>query len=337
LRQFTHGTLAGLVALRLELHQIVETNPSVLSGSVVGQCAGLELFDEVRSRNIQQVGGFLGRQFGMHGYTRTALPAASSARVGALTAQRSGTATKHVSSATFANMTVSQWVDPASGAGGSGIICLSSSECSFSTTTVSGTPSGDPITPSIGIQAASASRFNFTSGRISGFDYGVHVWNNATAFFNPDCNNLSIDSNVSIGIYVRDGGIVKLEGSTPDASSAACPGSVLISNNGRYGVLAEGGGTAFLYRAQVTGHSIDSVRVQNGSVAKIRSSTIDAATGSHRSARVSGQAHLWFNEEAYGPKAGSTLVGPVCVANNSSVDTENSSTELRTVDRCTGP
>jgi hypothetical protein len=243
----------------------------------------------------------------------------------------------HESSATFANMTVAQWVDPASGAGGSGIICLSSSECSFSATTVSGTPSGDPITPSIGIQAASGSRFNFASGRISGFDYGVHVWNNATAFFNPDCNSLSIDSNVSIGVYVRDGGIVKLEGLTPDAITAACPGNVLITNNGRYGVLAEGGGAAFLYRAQINGHSLDSVRVQNGSVAKIRSSSIEAATGSRRSARVSSQAHLWFNEEAYGPSAASTLAGPVCIANNSSVDTENSSTQIRTIDRCTGP
>ena len=66
LREFTHGTLAGLVALHLKLHQIVEPNPSTPAGSVVGQRVSLEQLDEVRLRDIQQVGGFRGRQFGIH-------------------------------------------------------------------------------------------------------------------------------------------------------------------------------------------------------------------------------------------------------------------------------
>jgi hypothetical protein len=40
LREFTHGTLAGLVTLHFKLHQIVEPNPPMLAGSVVGQRVG---------------------------------------------------------------------------------------------------------------------------------------------------------------------------------------------------------------------------------------------------------------------------------------------------------
>ncbi|HWM68396.1 MAG TPA: hypothetical protein VNO35_17525 [Steroidobacteraceae bacterium] len=243
----------------------------------------------------------------------------------------------HESTAYFTNVTIPQWSDPTTGGGGSGIICVSHSECNFSNTTVSGVPSSDPATHSIGVTVGSAARLNFASGRISGFDWGVLVWNNATAFFNPDCANLSIDSNPSIGVYVRDGGMVKLEGLSPHDATSACPGSVLIRNNGAYGMLAEGGGLGYLYRAQLAGHAVDGVRVQNGSVVKIRSSTIDAATTSGRSARVKSNAHLWFDEESNGPAAGSALAGPVCVTNSSSVDTDNSSTTLTTVATCTSP
>jgi hypothetical protein len=65
--------------------------------------------------------------------------------------------------------------------------------------------------------------------------------------FQPFCANLSIDSNRSIGVAVRDGGVVKLEGSP---AADGCPAAnVIISNNGDYGMLAEGGGLGFLYRA----------------------------------------------------------------------------------------
>jgi len=237
------------------------------------------------------------------------------------------------SSVSFDTLTITQTYDPNSTTAGSGIVCLQGSDCRFSTTNVSGTPSGDPLSPTIGIQAASASRFNFGSGRITGFDQGVHVWNNATAFFNPDCDSLVIDSNKSIGVYVRDGGTVKLEGLTPPISGS-CWGIVIIANNGNYGLLAEGGGLGFLYRAQVQGHAIDGIRVQSGSVVKVRSSAIDAATGTGRSAWVKSHAHLWFDEEVYGPSAGTSLAGPVCVTNNSSVDTDNSSTQFTTITNC---
>ena len=238
----------------------------------------------------------------------------------------------HETSGTFSNLAVANWVDPGTGTASSGIVCEMSSECSFSNTNVSGVPSGDVTTPSIGIQAVSASRLNFTSGRINGFDWGVHVWNNATAFFNPYCANLSIDSNRSIGVEVRDGGVVKLEG-TPAGSG--CPAAnVIISNNGNYGMLAEGGGLGFLYLAQITGHANDGVLVQDGAVVKVRSSSIDRATSTGRSAAVRSDAHLWFNEETAGPSAGSTLAGPVCVTSDSSVDTNNSSTVVKETSRC---
>jgi hypothetical protein len=241
----------------------------------------------------------------------------------------------HETSGSFSNMTVANWVDPASGTPGSGIVCEQSSECSFSNTNVSGVPSGDVTTPSIGIQAISGSRFNFTSGQISGFDWGVHVWNNATAFFNPYCANLSITANKSIGVYVRDGGIVKLEGFP---AGEGCPtANVIISNNGNYGLLAEGGGLGFLSLAQITGHAIDGVHIQDGSVVKVRSSSIDKAASTGRSATVRANAHLWFNEEAAGPTAASTLAGTVCVTANSSVDTYNSSTVVKETSPCPTP
>ncbi len=239
------------------------------------------------------------------------------------------------SSGNFINLTSVPWSDP-TGNAYSGIACLSGSDCTFSATTVAGIHSSDPTTPSIGVQVASAARLNFAAGRISGFDLGVHVWNNATAFFSPDCANLSIDSNKSMGVYVRDGGIAKLEGLTPPLTSN-CPGSVLINNNGSYGLVTEGGGIAVLYRAQLTGYTIDGVHVQDGSTVKIRSSFIDLATSTGRSARVNSAAHLWFDEEVYGPTASSSLSGPVCVTSNSSIDTSNSSTHVRTTANCSVP
>jgi hypothetical protein len=92
-----------------------------------------------------------------------------------------------------------------------------------------------------------------------------------------------------------------------------------------------------MYRTQVTGHTTDGVHVQDGSSVKIQSSSIDAATGTGRSARVNSAAHLWFDEEAFGPTAGSTLAGPVCVTSDSSIDTNNSSTKVRTTAHCATP
>jgi hypothetical protein len=73
--------------------------------------------------------------------------------------------------------------------------------------------------------------------------------------------------------------------------------------------------------------------VQNGSVMRVRSSTIGAA-GTGRSARVKGQAHLYFDEQEAGPSAGSSLAGQVCVTGSSTVDTDNSSTVVSVVTSC---
>jgi hypothetical protein len=237
------------------------------------------------------------------------------------------------SSVTFNTLTLTTTYDPNTTTAGSGILCLQGSDCHFNSTTLSGTSSGDPTSPAIGIQVASTARLNFGSGTISGFDYGMHVWNNATALLNPTCGPLSISGNTAIGVYVRDGGVAKIEGLQPPVTSD-CPGNIVIANNGNYGLLAEGGGLGFLYGAQVTGHAIDGVRVQDGSVVKVHSSTIDAATTSGRSAWVKSHSHLWFDEEIFGPTAGSSLAGPVCVTNHSSVDTDNSSTQITTINNC---
>jgi hypothetical protein len=69
----------------------------------------------------------------------------------------------------------------------------------------------------------------------------------------------------------------------------------------------------------------------------VRSSQIDAASGSGRSARVKAQAHLYFDEQEAGPSAGSSLAGPVCVTGSSTVDTDNSSTVVTVVTSCPGP
>jgi hypothetical protein len=229
------------------------------------------------------------------------------------------------SSAAFSGLVVA-----GSGAAG-GIACLSGSDCQFSITTIIGASSGDPATPSIGLQAASGARLNFASGYITGFDWGVHVWNNATAFFDSGCASTVIDSNKSIGVYVRDGGIAKFSG--PDSTCSG--GALSISNSATYGLLTEGGGQAFLFNTAISGIGVDPIRVQDGSVVKVRSSQIAAASSTGRSAWVKSQSHLWFNEEQAGPGAGSTLAGPVCVTNSSSVDTDNSSTAVTTTASCT--
>jgi hypothetical protein len=102
-------------------------------------------------------------------------------------------------------------------------------------------------------------------------------------------------------------------------------------------VLAEGGGDAYLQNTQITGHTIDGVRVQDGSSVKVLSSRIDAATSTGRSARVRAQSVLWFNEEQGGAAARSVLAGPICVTDNSYVDTNNSGTQVRIQDACHSP
>jgi hypothetical protein len=99
-------------------------------------------------------------------------------------------------------------------------------------------------------------------------------------------------------------------------------------------VLAEGAGNAYLYDVQISGHSTDGVLVQDGASAKVLSSTIDTASSTGRSARVRAQSILWFDEEQNGPTARSVLHGPVCVIGNSYVDTNNSSTQVRTQQNC---
>ena len=64
----------------------------------------------------------------------------------------------------------------------SGIFCLTGSDCTFSNTTVVGSSSGDPTSPSIGVSLGPP-EFSFRSGRITGLDWGVHVWNHATLFW----------------------------------------------------------------------------------------------------------------------------------------------------------
>jgi len=83
----------------------------------------------------------------------------------------------HETSMSFSNVSVIQWSDLATGAGsdGTGVMCLTSSECYLSGTTISGRSSGDPTAPSFGVQVASTSRLTFTSGRVTGFDVGVQV------------------------------------------------------------------------------------------------------------------------------------------------------------------
>lgn len=238
----------------------------------------------------------------------------------------------HGSLVNFPGLTMSSWSD-SSGDHDPNFSCVGESECTVSQVSLSG--SGKSV-GTIGLLAGSSSRLNVYGGSISGFDIGVQAWNNAIIFMNPTCADFKIGSNLSTGVRTTDGGIVKIEGlSDADAAASGCKGPLHVSivNNGRFGVLADGGGNAYLYLTNVSGHSIDNIRVQHGSTVRVRSSTIDAAS-SGRSARVASQAHLYFDEQDNGPAASSALAGPVCVTGTSSVDTDNSATVITTTTTC---
>jgi hypothetical protein len=240
------------------------------------------------------------------------------------------------SQAIFTSLTMNTWTDT-TGTHDPAFNCIGQSECTLSNATLTGAGTS---TTSIGVLAASAARLNFTSGTIRGFGTGLQAWNNATAFVIASCDPILIRGNLVAGVSVADSGIAKVFGlSKKDASDAGCAGEVPveIASNGKYGVYADGGGNAYLQVARITGHSLDGVRVQHGSVIRVRSSQIDAATTSGRSARVKAQAHLYFDEQEAGPSAGSSLAGPVCVTGSSTVDTDNSSTVLTVLTSCAGP
>lgn len=232
----------------------------------------------------------------------------------------------------FASLTMAPWSgnDPS-------INCLSQSECTILTLSMSGTGHST----SIGITVGSLGRLVLPAGTVSGFGTGLYVWDNAAAFLVAgNCQAVNIKSNLVTGLHVLDGGLARLIGiSAADAASQGCPAAVpmTISANGNYGVLAEGGGHAYLYQTAVSGHAIDNIRIQNGSVARIESSTIGAASTSGRSARVAHGGDLYFAELTAGSSAHSTLSGPVCVTGNSSVDTSNSATVITTTSTCTSP
>jgi hypothetical protein len=235
------------------------------------------------------------------------------------------------SAVSFGGLTQAPWTD-SSGELSYGFNCVSQSECSLDNFTLSG--SGSAPSQSVGVLAGSGSRLNVYTGTISGFDIGVQIWNNATGFVTPTCGNLNIQSNRLAGVYVTDSGMVKIE--SPTLASTGCTGLVSLANNGSYGVLASGGGNAYLSGVAISGHSLDSVRVTNGSTARIRSSSVGAAT-SGRSATVKSQAHLYFDEQDNGAAASSSLAGTVCVTGNSTVDTDNSSTVVNVVTTCGTP
>lgn len=236
------------------------------------------------------------------------------------------------SRAAFSQLTIIPGTD-GSGALAEGFTCAGSSTCSLDGFTLHGTPS-PAGGATVGVLAASASTLTLGSGTITGFDIGIQAWNHSTALLLPSCANLSISTNGKMGVYVRDSALVKAQGLGPAAASSSCPGQISITSNGQYGVLAEGAGNAYLYDVQISGHSTDGVLVQDGASAKVLSSTIDAASSTGRSARVRAQSILWFDEEQNGPTARSVLHGPVCVIGNSYVDTNNSSTQVRTQQNC---
>ena len=237
------------------------------------------------------------------------------------------------SRATFTQLTLNPGVD-STGALAEGFTCAGTSTCYLDGFTVRGTPSTTAGFTMVGALAASTSTLTLGSGSITGFDIGVQAWNHATALFIPSCANLSINSNSTMGVYVRDSGLVKAQGFGPTAASSSCPGQIVIASNGQYGVRSEGAGNAYLYGVQISGHSVDGVLVQDGASAKVMSSTIDAAGSTGLSARVRAQSILWFDEEKNGPTAKSVLQGPVCSTGNSHVDTHNSSTQITIEHSC---
>jgi hypothetical protein len=240
------------------------------------------------------------------------------------------------SQASFINFTADVWKD-GTGAHDPAFNCIGQSEC----TLVNANLTGGSATPtSVGVLAASASRLNFQSGTITGFGTGVQAWNNATAFVTASCDPITIKGNLTQGVTALDSGVVKVFGlSKEDAVDFGCPGAVTvdIAANGNYGVFADGGGNAYLQYVAIGGHTLDGVRVQHGSTVRVRSSKIDAASASGRSARVKAQAHLYFDEQEAGPGAGSSLAGPVCTTGGSTADTDNSSTVITVVTSCPGP
>lgn len=217
--------------------------------------------------------------------------------------------------------------------------CAGQSECSLNSSTLTGTGTS---TTTIGALSASGSRLNLYSGTITGFGIGILAWNNAFAFVMPVCDPVAIRNNKEMGISVSDSAMVKMSGATAaDLTANGCPSTTPLpaelSANGKYGVLADGGGNAYLQFARIAGHTLDGVRVQNGSIVRVRNTTIDAAVTSRRSARVKSSAHLYFDEQEAGPTARSTLSGPVCVTTSGTVDTENSATSLTITRTCSGP
>ena len=242
------------------------------------------------------------------------------------------------SQVSFTALTGNPWTD-STGTHDPVFACAGQSECSLNGAVLTGTGTSST---SVGVVAASGSRLNFYSGTITGFGTGLLSWNNAIAFVMPICDPLVIRGNREMGVSVSDSGMVKIAGmSAQDAALNGCtvttPITVDINANGKYGVLADGGGNAYLQLARITGHTLDGVRVQHGSIMRIRNSQIDAATTSRRSARVKASAHLYFDEQEAGPTARSTLSGPVCVTTSGTVDTENSATTLTIVRTCSGP
>lgn len=241
------------------------------------------------------------------------------------------------SQALFNTLSSGTWTD-STGTHDPTFNCIGQSECTLNAANLGG---GGTSTTSVGLLAASASRLNFTSGSITGFGIGLQAWNNATAFVTANCDPITIKGNLVSGVSVLDSGVAKIFGlSKADAIDFGCSGGevpVDIASNGKFGVFADGGGNAYLQITRIGGHTLDGVRVQHGSVVRVRSSSIDAASTSGRSARVKAQAHLYFDEQEAGPAAGSTLAGPVCITGSSTVDTDNSSTAVTVVTSCPGP
>jgi hypothetical protein len=241
------------------------------------------------------------------------------------------------SQAIFTNLTSAPWSD-STGTHDPAFNCIGQSECTLNLANLAGAGTS---TTSVGALAASASRLNFTAGTITGFGTGLQAWNNATAFVTANCDPITIKGNLVAGVSVLDSGVAKVFGlSKADAGDFGCSGgevAVDIASNGQFGVFADGGGNAYLQITKITGHALDGVRVQHGSVVRVRNSSIDAASSSGRSARVKAQAHLYFDEQEAGPSAGSSLAGPVCVTGSSTADTDNSSTALTVVTSCPGP
>ena len=242
------------------------------------------------------------------------------------------------SQVTFSTLDAAPWSD-ADGTHDSTFNCVGQSECSLFAATLTGSNTSNT---SVGLNIGSEARLNLYAGSISGYGIGVQAWNNSVAFIQSQCDPITISGNRVTGVYAEDGGTVKVYGtSAADAALYECPSSaavlVDITSNGKYGVLADGGGNAYLHFTRMTGHTLDGVRVQHGSVVRVRSSQIGAGTSSGRAARVKALSHLYFDEQEAGPAAGSTLSGPVCVTTSSYADAENSSTALTIVRSCPGP